>query len=329
MSRAALEVPHGDCDVPLGELPIMRRFLAFFALLALTATPLLAAAGPTVAVVSISSKGIDPWWGATFEPGKALQDLLTNDLVNTNKLTVVERANIASAFAEQKLDMNSDISTSGAVQLGHTLGANYLIVGRIVHLDKVGENKGLLGSVLSRSPINIGGAGVSSTKVHLGVALRVIDASTGQIVKAYTFDQSRSGTSFLLGDISNNLGGYSSQQFKSSVIGQLLTEAANQLASEIADSSLQVTPAGPSLTATIIAVVGTNVILNLGSSDGITSGMYLNAFQRVTATDPTTGHSLTTDVPNGQIQIISVDAHSSVAREITGQSKVGDIAKTP
>lgn len=316
--------------LPLRDLALkMRPSLALFALLALTTAPLAAMATTTVAVVSISSKGIDPWWGIQFEPGKALQDLLTNDLVDTNKLTVVERENIQSVFDEQKLDTNADVSASDAVQLGHTLGARYLIVGRIVHLDKVGKNSGLIGSVFSRMPLNIGGAGVSATKVHLGVALRVIDASTGQIVKAYTFDQSKSGTSLLIGDISDNVGGYSSQQFKSSVIGQLITEAANQLATQIADANFAAGPAGPSLTGTIIAIVGSNVILNLGSADGITQGMFLNAFQRVTATDPTTHRSLTTDVPNGQIQVISVDAHSSVARELAGQSKVGDIAKTP
>ncbi len=307
----------------------MRRLPALFALLTLVLTPLAAAAKPTVAVISISSNGIDPWWGVGFEPGKALQDLLTNDLVDTNKLTVVERQDIEQVFNEQKLDMNSDFSASNAVLLGHTLGANYLIVGRIVHLDKVAQNQALLGSILSRVPLNIGGVGTSATKVHLGVALRVIDASTGQIVKAFTFDRSKSGTSLILGDISDNVGGYSSQQFKSSVIGQLLTQAADQLATQIADANFAAEPAGPSLTATVIAIAGTNVILDLGSADGITQGMYLNAFQRVTATDPTTGRSLTTDVPNGQLQIISVDAHSSVAREITGQSKVGDIAKTP
>lgn len=308
----------------------MKLLLALFAVLAMVCAPLAGlAANPSVAVISISSKGMDPWWGVGFEPGKALQDLLTNDLVNTNKLTVVERENIQSAFDEQKLDMNSDVSTANAVTLGHTLGANYLIVGRIVHLDKVGENKGLIGSVLSQTPLNIGGAGVSATKVHLEVALRVIDASTGQILKAFTFDQSQSGTSLLLGDLSTGVGGYSSRQFKSSVIGRLITEAAHEFALQIANANLAAGSTGPSLTATVIAVTGTNVILNLGSADGITQGMFLNEFQRVTAADPTTGRSLTTNVPNGQIQIISVDKHSSVAREITGKSQVGDIAKTP
>jgi hypothetical protein len=61
------------------------------------------------------------------------------------------------------------------------------------------------------------------------------------------------------------------------------------------------------------------VILNKGSADGITVGMFLNTYHQVTAKDPSTGKTLVTNVPDGQIEVTSVGPNSSVAKVVSGK----------
>lgn len=287
------------------------------------------AAGPTIAVMVLTSEGAAAGIGNGFDPGKALTTILTDKLVEDGKLSVVEREHVEKVFDEQKLAQSDDFSTAGTVKLGHMVNAQYLVVGRVVHLDKVGANSGGAGVLLSKIPLNIGGAGASTDKVHCQVGVRLVDASTGRIVKAINFDQTQSGTSFSIGDVSTNTEIYSSQQFTASVIGKLLNAAAADITRAIGDANLGRASDGPKLEAAIIALDGANIIINKGSSDGLAVGAFLKTFHRVVAQDPATGRTLTTDVPDGEIEITSVNESSSVARKVSGNPAVGNVARTP
>jgi curli biogenesis system outer membrane secretion channel CsgG len=309
---------------------MLRRTFVFFVSLAAAGALLPAVAvadGPSIAVMPIAADGINPSFTATFDAGKALTDLLTNKLVDTGKLTVVDRVNIEKVFAEQKLAQSADLSSANAVQLGHTIGANFLIVGRIVYLDKAGSNSGVASQALSH--FGLGGVTTSADKIKLDVRLQLVDASTGRIVKAYSHEESRSTQGFSLGDLAPaGLGGYSSQSFASSIIGQLLINAANDFAKKISDTPMTVAPSGPTINALIIALDGTNAILNKGSADGVTVGMFFSVFHQVSARDPSTNQTLVTDIPDGTVQVISVGEHSCVARTVTGKPAAPGIARS-
>lgn len=287
-----------------------------------------ASADISVAVLTVTSDGVGTAFGDGFDAGKAFTTLLTDKLVNGHKLSVVERENIERIFDEQKLSQSADFSTADSVKLGHMVGANYVILGRVIQLDKAAKNSGGAGALLSAVPLNIGGAGASTEKVHAQIVVRVVDASTGRIVKSINFDRSQSGTSFAIGDLGTGTEIYASQQFASSVVGKLLNAAADEVAKALGDTNLTPVASGPIVEAAIIALDGANVIINKGTADGMKAGTYLETFHRVSAKDPTTGKVLTTDVPDGQIQITSVGPNTSVARKISGNPAVRGFART-
>ncbi len=315
----------------MNRLRLMRCAVAaaFAAAVAMSAANPAWAGEPSVAVIVVTSEGAAQGVGGGFDPGKALTTLLTDRLVEIGKLNVVEREHIERVFDEQKLAQSGDFSTQDGVKLGHMVQANFLIVGRVVHLDKVGSNSGGAGALLSKIPLSIGGAGASSEKVHFQVGVRLIDANTGRIVKAINFDQTQSGTSFAVGDVGAHAEIYSSQQFTASVIGKLVNSAANDIAQKVSEANLAAAPSGPALEAAIIALDGANVIINKGKADGVAAGMFLDTFHRVVARDPSSGKSISTDVPDGHIQITSVGPSSSVARKVSGSPAVAGIARTP
>ena len=285
------------------------------------------AAAPSVAVIGVNNDGMDPWWGPAFDPGKAFADLLTDYLVNAKTLTIVDRAHIESVFNEQKFAQSGDFSQDQPVQLGHMLGANFLIVGRILQLDKVGGSDSAIGGKIF-GDMDLGGVGTSSEKVQLHIGLQIIDSSTGRIVKAMRYDKTMSGTGFVLGDVSGSgLGGYQSKEFTSSVIGKLMIDAATTLSKKILAVSLDA-PATPSVQAAIIGLQADIIILNKGSGDGVARGMYFNVTHAVETKDPASGRVLTTNIPSGVIQVTSVDKESCAARLVSGKAVVGDRALT-
>jgi hypothetical protein len=310
------------------EYGVMRHFgigiivsmLACFALVG----PAPAFADAAVAVMPIQADGIDPMFAANFDPGKAFTDILTNKLVDIGKLSVVDRTHIEQVFAEQKLAQSADFITRDAVQLGHMVGANYLIVGRITHLDKVGSQGVGIGNVFGNFGIN--NVGTSADRYHVQIAIQLLDAATGRIVKQYMHDETRHAKGVLIGDPATGRG-YSSAAFGSSVVGQLLNSAAGDLAQKISDTSLTAS-AGPNISAVIIAIDGTDAIINKGQADGVTVGMFFQTFHQIAARDPSTGKTVVTDVPDGSIEVRAVSGNSSVARVVSGKPAVSGIART-
>ena len=232
---------------------------------------------PTVAVIPFSSEGLTVWWEAGFDPGGAFSDLFTDALVNGNKVSVVDRSHIDSVMQEKNLNLSGDISPATSMQLGRLVGAKYLIVGRIVQFSETSANSGSLGGF---APGGFSVGGVKGEKVTLRVSSRIIEASTGRIVATLPEERSKVGTSFSVGAYSNGVaGGYSSQQFLSSSMGVLINEAAQEMAGKLDIEKLASAPAGPSVSAHILTVEGADVVINKGSADGVSEGMFFDVFQ--------------------------------------------------
>jgi curli biogenesis system outer membrane secretion channel CsgG len=276
---------------------------------------------PTVAVIPFSSEGLNVWWEAGFDPGGALADLLTDALVNGNKVSVVDRSHIDSVMQEKNLNLSGDISPATSMQLGRLVGAKYLIVGRIVQFTETSANSGALGGYI---PGGFGGSSVKGEKVTLRVSSRVIEASTGRIVATIPEERSKVGTSFGVGGYSHGVaGGYSSQQFLSSSMGALINESAIEMAGKLDVDKLTSAPAGPSVSAHILTVEGADVVINKGSADGVAEGMFFDVFQTKSVMDPDSHQMTTVKIKKGTIQVVSTDVHQSQAKIVSGSVASG------
>ncbi len=300
---------------------MVRRFLAWLALAACATLPVGAHAAPkppTVAVLSFSSDGLDRWWEAGFDPGGALADLVTNQLVGTNAFSVVDRSHLGSVLQEHALSASGEVSPATAIQAGRLIGAQYLVVGRIVQFQRVSQNGGQLGNYLGNV---IGHANVSATKVNLNVSVHVIDAKTGRIVEAYNDEEHQSGTSFGAGGFGGGgYGSYSSSQFTSSTMGKLMNQAAEGIAKRVDPGKLAGGggPAAAALSGKVIAISGSDYILNIGSANGVEVGQFFDVMKVVQVKDPDSGRMLTSRVVKGKLQIMSVDANTSVGKRVSG-----------
>ena len=310
----------------------MRYLIGLFACVALAALAIVpqqalaAAKKPTIAVINFDSAGLNQWWEAGMDPGAALADLLTDQLVDLNTVDVVDRSHIESIMQEKNLTLSGDISPATGMQLGRLVGAKYLLVGRIIQFSKTSANSGALGGF---APGGFGGSGVSGSKVTLRVSSRIIESSTGRILETIPEERSKVGTSFVVAGWAGPVAGaYRSQQFLSSTMGVLINEAAKEMAGKLDVSKLGPGGAGPVITAHVLTVEGSDVVINKGSADGIAEGMYFDVFSTKSVTDPDTHRLTTVKMKKGTIQVVSADSHQSQCKVVSGSVASGAMVQT-
>lgn len=280
------------------------------------------AAHPAVAVLNFSTQGLTSDWYGSFQPGVALSDLLTDRLVNDGRFSVVDRTHLNSTLGEHQLAASGEVDPASAVTAGRMIGARYLITGNILQLDQTGQSGASAGSLLP-GVFGAAAGGVSTHRVTIKVAVRVIDAKTGAIVQSFSDEETRSGTSWNAGGFSGYVAGsYSNEQFVNSDMGHLIDDEAAKIAASLDPSRFNAAPAAPALTGQIAAIDGHSVIINIGSNNGVVTGQIFDIVKIKSLVDPTTHQTLHVSENVGRLQIDSVSANAAVGHVISGSAAV-------
>lgn len=324
----------------------MRRFIGSVSLFALLLTLKVSvglaaqqAPQPTIAVMNFSTQGLTgDWWG-NFEPGVAVSDLLTDELVSSGGFKVVERAQLGDVLTEHRLDTSGQVDPATAVQEGRLVGAHFLVEGNVLQFDVTGQSGAGAGQVIGGVLGGVAGGllgvivgGIHSTRVTIKVAVRVVDAQTGQIVQAFDDEQTQAATSWGAGGISfmsGTFGSYQNSNFVSSTMGHLIDTEAKAVASHLDPAQLlAAAPVLPTVRGRIIAIDEGNIILNIGSERGVSVAAYFDVVKVLQIRDPGTGHYLTVDEPVGEIEVMSVSGETAVARRVSGSPATGDVVQS-
>ncbi len=262
-----------------------------FALAALPSmAPSQGGAHPTLAVLDFSTQGLTSDWYGSFQPGVALSDLLTDRLVNGGQFNVVDRSRLNAVTGEHQLSASGEVDPQTAIKAGHMIGARYLVSGNILQFDQTGASGANAGSLL---PGYLGAAagGVSTHRVTIKVAVRVIDSRTGQIIASFSDEKTRSGTSSKTragGFSGYAAGSYNNQQFVNSDMGHLIDDEATTIAAKPDPRKFNSGPATPSLTGHIAGIDGANVIVDIGANRGVQVGQIFDIVKVKSLVDPTT-----------------------------------------
>jgi curli biogenesis system outer membrane secretion channel CsgG len=254
---------------------------------------------------------------------KGVSDILVNRLVKDGNFSVIERSQIDAILREQNFGASGRVDAGTAAQIGKTLGVEAVIIGSVTQFDLQQRRSG--GGFLGL------GAASTDTDAYVKLNIRVVNTTTSEIlfVAEGNGNDSQSDTQVIVGPF----GGGSATVNESKLLTKATEKAIDQVVAELNNKSrdLASLPKSlPNVTATVADATGNTVILNKGKSDGYRVGMKFS-IERVTkqVKDPTTGKVIrNVTQPIGMIELIEVDATSSVGRIIGGgKFKVGDIAK--
>jgi curli biogenesis system outer membrane secretion channel CsgG len=117
--------------------------------------------------------------------GTGLREMLITTLVNSNRFSVVERQALKAAMQEQELAA-SGAAQAGGPRRGNLKTADLIITAAVTEFQphSVGGNAGIIGGHSLGGALIGGIIAGSMNKAHMALDIRVIDASTSEILSA-------------------------------------------------------------------------------------------------------------------------------------------------
>lgn len=269
-----------------------------------------ASAKDRVAIMDFENKSQYGGWRL----GQGASDMLATELVKTGKFSVMERDRLSAILKEQDLGASGRIDPSTAARIGKIIGVEYIITGAVTEYGQ--SEAGARGR----------GFGFKKTGYHATVDIRMVSATTSEIVFADSASHSEAG----YGVQAFGFGG--GEKFDEKKATEVMREAIRKLAAQITSTPLRaggagkqpVVEAGPALVAD---VAGTSVILNKGRGAGFEVGQEVTLYRPGrTIKDPETGKVLKVMYEKvGVVRVTAVESSYTEGEIISGSGvQVGD-----
>ena len=197
---------------------------------------------PTVAVVDLDYGTLQRWWEGNWDIGKGIADMIVDELVNDGSYRVIERKRLEAILAEQDFSNSerADPSAASVVKIGKAAGVKYLIVGSITKFGTENKDMKVGGGGWGGGRFGLGKVGTSKGKAVVGLTVRIIDTSTGEIMASAKGEATSSRSGLLLGGGGGGGGGgliggfeMGSSDFRSTILGEATEEAVKDVSQKL------------------------------------------------------------------------------------------------
>ena len=260
-------------------------------------------------------KGVYGSWNI----GEGMADMLTTELMKTNRFVVVERQGLQDVLGEQELGQTGIIRRETAAQVGQVLGAQIIVRGAVTEFEQNESGGG--------GGIGIGGfrLGVKGSNAHVAVDIRLIDSTTGQVLFSHNAAGKAESSGVAVG-VARGIVDFNADSFRNAPIGQATRQAISDVIRFVIDR-MEAVP----FSAKVVKMEGNKVYINIGRSMNIRPGMRMYAYSLGEAlVDPDTGLKLGADEKMiGTVEVQDVQEKYSIGQIVSGrgQLKRGDILK--
>lgn len=245
------------------------------------------------------------------EFARGLTEALTTVLVRTGRFTVLERAAMQSVQQEQQIGASGAVTKETAARTGALLGAEVLITGDITGFT---HNRSGIGGALTNI---VKGLTVASERVtaEVTIDLRLIDASTGEVLMSYKGVGKASQTG-VAADLIKDEKTYSGSVTLTTPLGQASRQALQNAVAGILLGMPAVRWGGR-----VVDVREGVVYVNAGAEQGIRVGLELDVYEvQPELVDPDTGKNLgSPDRLIGSLVVATVLEKFSTARPVRGE----------
>ena len=192
--------------------------------------------------------------------GSGMADQLTNALVESDNFVVLERASISDVLYEQDFARSGRARASKVARTGRVVPAQIMIKGVITEF-QLNESGGGLG--VSYNGFSVGG---ESATAHVGLILRIIDTSTGEVIDSIRIEGKSTGTGYKVG-VSYMGIGVEAEKFENTALNKSVHIVIKKAVQKIAANLNQIPFEGK-----IIKVSGESLYTNIGSRNNVFGG---------------------------------------------------------
>lgn len=247
-----------------------------------------------------------------WDVGEAIAGQLTTALEATDCFVIADRMVLSEVLREQELGLAGVVNGETASRAGRLIGAQVLIKGEITEFETGKSGNGLnLGFGFKKIPLGLR-LGGNRGKAHIAVDLRMIDASTGEIIYSETITSEAKNYGLALG-LDYAMGSIGTDHFSKTPFGKAVRSTATEAAGLIVEQLQEV-----SWTGQVITAEGSQIFMNAGATSGVEVGdtfTVTNVAKELV--DPASGVVLgRIERHLGEVQVESVTDMYAVARAI-------------
>ena len=277
-------------------------------------------------------------FGSNVDVGRGVTDLLVTYLVKDGNYSLIERKALDNILAEQNFSNSDRADSSSAAKIGKLLGVDAMIVGSITQFGNDTKSTGVGGVGAVAGRFGLGGVNQKASKAIVGLTARLVSIDTAEIlaVAEGKGESKRTSTSLVgSGGGWSGFGGgavnFGSSDFQNTIIGEAVKAAVESMSTAVVAERGKVVARAVTVQGLVAAVVGKQVIVNVGSKAGVRMGDRLTV-QRVSQEikDPATGkviRRISSDV--GVLRVVEVDDESAVGDIVSGTDfKISDAVKS-
>ena len=246
--------------------------------------------------------------------GSGMADKLTTALVKSGKFIVIERQQLEKVMNEQAMGQTGAVTAQSAAQIGKLLGVELMVMGSV---NEFGEKESTVGGGLG-GRFGIGHVGVNTKTARVGMDIRLVNTSTGEIVAAEGIaeEESKQG----LSASTNEFDFSDDTHFDETLAGKATAKAITKTVALITDNMAKVPWTGK-----IIKVnADKTVLIKPGAMGGVKVGDTFTVYSKgEDVIDPETGLSLgSEETKAGTIEIIDAKDQYAKAKVTSGSGSL-------
>jgi len=256
--------------------------------------------------------------------GEAIASQLATVLESTQCFVLADRLALADVLREQEMGVAGVATHETAAHAGAMIGAQILIKPEITEFEPGKQSNGAtVGFGFANIPLGLR-LGGNRNVAHLALDVRLIDASTGQVIASQRVDSQAKSFGMLFGvDLSKT--SLTTDNYSKTPLGIAMRAAVTEAAGYIIKQAASISWVGQ-----IVDVQGTSFYINAGANAGLKVGDSLKVSTVARELiDPATGVSIgRIEQPLGEARIEQVEEQYAIA-SIGGsyQPRRGDLLR--
>lgn len=267
---------------------------------------------PTIAILDFENKANFPY---RWNLGQGIRDRLVDELVNSRRYTVLNRADIQDVIRELEMQNSPKFRREGRLDKGRLKNVKYLIKGAVTDFSHVAGG-GISGFVRNF------GMGTSGQMAVVSVTLYVTDVETGEVVVSKSFSDSVWAGEVDFAATYKKVT-FGANSFYKTPLGEATTNVIRKCIRSISETIVR-----EKWYPSVVKVVGDTLIFSGGVDRAVEVGSVWTAHEQgEILVDPQTGNELGR-LPGrnmGKVEVVQVEDYFSHARILEGDFSPGQI----
>src|SRR5205823_4823797 len=135
-------------------------------------------------------------------PFNHIEDMVRQALTATNRFTMVERTTATGdVLGEQDFGASGRVEDKTAAAIGHLKGAEYIVKATIIELNPQKESRDIrtVAGGMGMRTAGLGSVGVTGKVAFCRLNVRLVNATTGEIVQDLTVDGTAKSSGLVIG----------------------------------------------------------------------------------------------------------------------------------